>query len=286
MRAHRVASARSVFSANESTPAEELVALERNFFRSICLPNGTHKTTSPSRLHDVDQVLGECLPVGAPIHLLDVGISSGVTTLELLDSIESQGHEVTGVGVDIRLHAYLKSWFGLDILHDADGHVLQVATPFFAKGRPDHPLLTARSRALQVFLNSVERHVVRRWLRSLEASTRITLVSPRILHRRGFRIVEQDIAKPIPEWAESYDVVRAANILNRSYFAPEVLARMVANLAACLRAGGLLVVCRTKEDGTNDGTIFRKQSAPSAFLPIRRVGLGSEIEPLLLHESV
>lgn len=282
---HRlVPSARRIFLSGASTSTVDNAVLERLFFKSICLPNGTHKTTSPNRLTDVDEILCNHLQSNAPIHLLDVGISSGVTTSELLDRIESQSHKVTGIGIDIRLRAYLRSWMGMDILYDEDGYVLQVSAASFVKGRPDRPLVTVRSNVLQIVLNQIERFLVRRWLRAPQYAIPITLVTPRIADRPGFRIVEQDIRKPFCECTGSYDVIRAANILNLSYFEPEILKNIVVRLTESLSNDGLLVVCRTGEDGTNHGTIFRKQEGLSALQPICRIGVGSEIEPLLLIE--
>jgi len=278
-------SARRVFLPDSTVSREDQLILERCFFKGICLPNSTHKTTLPNRLTDVDEILCAHLPGNAPIHLLDVGISSGVTTSELLDRIESSSHVVTGVGMDIRLHAYLRSWMGMDILYDADGYILQVSTVLFAKGRPDRPLETVRSKVLQIALNKIERFFVRRWLQSPQRATKITLVVPRIADRPGFRIVEQDVLKPFRECAGSFDVIRAANILNLSYFEPEILKNIVVRLKECLRNNGLLLICRTNDDGTNHGTIFRKQEGLSAIQPICRIGLGSEIELLLQTES-
>ena len=90
MTAARVASARQVFFANRSVPIAQQADLERAFFKSLSLANGTHKTTAPARLKDVDQVLARHAKKGEVIRLLDVGISSGITTLELLDALEEE----------------------------------------------------------------------------------------------------------------------------------------------------------------------------------------------------
>src|SRR5205085_2939957 len=108
----RAATARRVLLNPGGVSAGEQAALEEGFFKGMCLPNGTHKTTSRGRLTDLDDRIGRLLPAGVDTHLLDVGISSGVTTLELIDFLEIRGHRVTGAGADIRIHARLRRFLG------------------------------------------------------------------------------------------------------------------------------------------------------------------------------
>src|SRR5438445_13438428 len=136
MPSSRIASARQVFLRNRPASPDEQVGLEKTFFKSLSLPNGTHKTTAPARLQDVDRIICEQFENARAVHLLDVGVSSGVTTLELLDRFDRQGVRTSGVGVDICVRGVLCSAMGIDVLYDPSGKVLQIATPFFARGRP------------------------------------------------------------------------------------------------------------------------------------------------------
>jgi hypothetical protein len=74
--------------------------------------------------------------------------------------------------------------------------------------------------------------------------------------------------------------VRAANVLNRSYFDSAKLRLMVENLMGYARKpGGLIVINRTHEDGTNHGTIF--ELSANGPRVVWRIGRGLEIEYLL-----
>ena len=64
MKATRVASARQVFLSSRPAPADEQVRLENSFFRNVRLSNGTHKTTAPARLTDLDPAVRRTLPQG------------------------------------------------------------------------------------------------------------------------------------------------------------------------------------------------------------------------------
>ena len=258
--------------------------LERQFFQSLCLPNGTHKTTAERRLQDFDNCLASLLPTGRTIHLLDVGISSGVTTLELLERLEAGGHRVTGVGIDIRVHAYLRRFLGVDFLFDDQGNILQMATPFFARGRPEASSSTAKAQVLRVGIATAERILTKRWAAGSTAAMPLTLVSSRLLNRRGFSVREHDINLPMAGSEETFDVIRAANVFNLAYFKPAVLRNMLHTVLGSLKQGGLMAVVRTHGcDGSNHGTIFRKPRPGQPLQVACRVGRGSEVETLLVE---
>ncbi len=278
----RVASARQVFLGNASVSVDDQTKLEKSFFKSISLPNGTHKTTAPHRLTDVDQITCNLLANRKAVRLLDVGISSGITTLELLNHFESRGIDVSGIGVDICIRAYLRSFLGIEVLSDPEGNVLQVATPFFARGRPHPSQESLQSKVLGLGIDLLESSLVRRGLLSSRRSRALKLVSPRLLDRNDFQIVEHDVALCMREWDDSFDLVRAANVLNVDYFSPSHVGKMVLNLASWLKEGGLLAICRTNAtDGSNHGSFYCKQESPSRLQHVHRMGQGYELEYLI-----
>jgi len=279
----RVASARQCFFGNVAISVDEQIKLEKSFFKSISLPNGTHKTTAPHRLRDVDEITCNLLGNKKTVRLVDVGISSGISTLELLNHLESRGIEVSGIGVDICIRAYLRSFLGMDVLFDREGNVLQVATPFFARGRPYRSMKSLRSRFLGLAMDLLESSLARRWLRSSRRSRALNLVSPRLLERNDFQVVEHDVALSMREWDNSFDLIRAANLLNVDYFSPTHIGKMVVNLTSWLNEGGLLVICRTDAtDGTNHGSFYCKQGSPVRLQHVHRMGRGYELESFLI----
>jgi hypothetical protein len=283
----QVASARQIFVDTRFSTTKDIVRLEKSFFKSICLPNGTHKTTAPARLCDVDLITATYLRGKNAVSLLDVAISSGVTTLELLDLLESRGFETSGIGVDICVRAILRSILGIDVLYDAEGNVLQVATPFFARGRPHHSQTSIRSRALRLAIKLLESQVVLGWMRKSPRSHQLDLVSPRLLARSRFEIVEHDIGIPHAAWDRSFDMVRAANILNSDYFSPDQINVMATNLRAWLKVGGLLVVCSTSAvDGCNHGMLYRKLDMVGNLEPLHQFGCGVEHDCCIRRHEV
>lgn len=285
MKATRIASARQVFLGSRPASPDEQVRLENSFFRNVRLANGTHKTTAPARLTDVDEAICRQLEGRASVHLLDVGISSGVTTLELLERLESGGVQVSGVGVDICVRALFGSFLGIDVLYDAEGRVLQVATPFFARGRPHRSQRSLSSQLLGLGMHLLEAGFVRKWVAKSRRTRPLALVTPRLLERSDFEVVEHDIGLARPAWDGSFDLVRAANVLNLDYFSAELILGMVKNLTSWLKPGGVLAICRTDSEGHNNGSLYRKHAGASPLEHLSRLGKGYELEALVAEKS-
>ncbi len=275
-----IPTARSFFFPEPGlTPAAEL-ARETAFFRALRLPNGTYKTSYPDRMPDVDAAAAAALGAPRPVRVLDVGVSSGVTTLELLEALDARGFPSEAVAVDLSVTAYLRRVAGVELLMDGEGRVLQIATPMLVKGRPHDPEGALPRRALQGAFALAERVVG--GPAGARRGTAVQLVSPRLLRRPGVTVVEHDLTAPAESaWTDRFDVVRGANVINRDYFDEPTLTRMLANLKTYLRVGGVLVLCRTHDDTrTNHATIFRRDAA-GALTVVARIGRGSEVESLV-----
>ena len=275
-----IPSARAFFLPSPGAAPEPDVATETRFFRYLRLPNGTYKTTYPNRMPDVDAIVAEALTPGTHVDVLDVGVSSGVTTLELIDALEARGLVPDVVAVDLAISAFLRRIAGVDLLCDPAGHVLQIATPVLTKGRPHEPEGSVARATLQRVFEAAERVVGGSG--GATRGTRVQLISPRLTRRPRVVVREHDLTTPRPEWRDRFDVVRAANVLNRDYFDEPTLARMLAYLTTYVRARGLLVLCRTHDDTrTNHASVLRRGD-DGAFAVVARVGGGSEIESLAL----
>ncbi|MBI1353187.1 MAG: hypothetical protein GC160_02490 [Acidobacteria bacterium] len=265
-----VPSARAVLLDWRGRPAVEQAELEYRFFTSLRMPNGAYKTTAGGRLRELDDRIVELLGARSELRLLDVGVSSGVTTLDLLERLEAAGMRPQAVAADLSVHARLfRAPFGMDLLTDAAGRPLQLSGSWGARGRP------AREGAAGLAFESLGR-----LLRLAAASPReVKLATPRLEGRPGVEIVEQDVFAERADWKGAFDLVRAANLLNLAYFEPERIRGALAVLASYLAPGGLLAVCRTSiETGLNHGTLFRSEGGK--LVPAARLGDGSEVESL------
>jgi methylase of polypeptide subunit release factors len=98
------------------------------------------------------------------------------------------------------------------------------------------------------------------------------------LREGAFAFIEDDLLNG-NDLKQSFHVIRAANILNLHCFPESVLRRMISNLKERLSDNGLLIVCRTKADRSNHGTIFQLRGGSISALA--KIGEGSEVEHLI-----
>jgi len=254
--------------------------METSFFARLQLRNGTFKTTGDRRLDDLNELVAQLLPRGRSLEILDTAVSSGITTLEWYEHLRGLGLQVHLSAGDLYCMAELLSWGRhFDLLVDDTGYVLQYETAGLA-WRPWTtpgdwiPLYAVAVRITALFFRLLKllRRPVRRPLR---------LFSPRLLAVADIDLFEDDLFEENPAFAQKFDVIRAANILNIAYFPKERLELAIVRLAARLKTGGLLIVNRTNLEGVNHGSVFRL-GPKRTFSVEGRVGDGSEIEELLL----
>jgi hypothetical protein len=264
--------------------------MERRFFTKVRLPNGTFKMTYRRRLDDLNERLLGFLPHDRPLTIMDVAVSSGISTIEWSDDLKAHGIQHKMVAGDLITDGWLTSWgMSLAVLFDSGGRnplLLEVGS-LTVPVRSDRWL----ARAVRPVLFPLLRAVVamgrysgsasplspaapRRWIHRS-----IPLVSPDLHRRPEIMVVQDDVTMP-GSFPETFDVIRVANLLQRVYFGDDVLTRIIHNLQNRLRDGGVLAICRTMDDGTNDATIFRRIG--DRFVSEASLNNGAEVSNLVL----
>ena len=277
------------FQRTPQSDRVELEAREDRFFHSIELRNGTRKTTWHRRLDDLNEFVMGLLPMQRPLEIMDVAVSSGVSSAEWLEALERAGVQCRMVAGDAVVESFLIS-FGprLRALADRTGHLMQLDIGGHAIRLPPPrrrdqlrylPCIRLMELATRLFdLTSLPRGAeVRRWGVSCRA---LALLSPSLSQLPRLEAVEDDILTD-GRFARRFHVLRAANILNLAYFDTDTLTRMVSNLRDRLLPGGLLIICRTSEQQSNDATVFTL-GEDGRLRVAARLNRGSEIEPLAL----
>ena len=260
---------------------------EDKFFGSLKTSNATWKLTSARRFEALDHMLLNSLrvPAGSAVSVLDVGASSGVTTLELHRLLGFRGYHPDTTATDRVIRAFAVPIIpGCYVIADGEGEILQ----YVAFGRLIRPWSSRTDRLigaalLRRLLHMAFHRKVRRTLKDdPERCEPVGLVSRQFASQPGLRLVEDDVLVRRPEFEQRFDVVRAANILNRGYFGESDLRQAIRNLVAYMHPQtGLLLLVRTQRDGNHDGTLFAK--APDGRLSaVRRIGRGSEVEAFAL----
>lgn len=267
------------FDGSQRDPAAEAA-----FFGDLKMRNGTFKCTRANRFAEIERAFGPELRrrAGTIRAVLDVAVSSGTTTVEFAEFLDRLGARAALTATDLFIDAAIVDLApGLRALVDREGWPLQYDVGGRAVRawirRLDYATLTAP-------LRHAARAACRRRAKALLATgqaRRTRLVSPRLLARADIAVATDDILIRNPSFLAAFDLVRAANILNRAYFAPADLARGIGNVASYVAEGGLLIVTRTAEDGRNDGTLFARGGGGRLGV-LARIGQGSEVEPDIL----
>ena len=263
---------------------------ELDFFSSIRLSNGTFKHTYGGRYRELNRELVRLLVrSGAAVgRVLDVGVSSGTTTLELLRDLREAGFSPRVTATDLSLEAYLVPLYPLcRALVDGDGFPLQ----YELFGAAVRPWLRRRDYAdgmvvARWLVNRICGRRAREVLRRGEDVRPVRLVSPRLASRPEVEVLRDDIFRHNPALAARFDLVRAANILTRYYFGEEQLRRGIAHLRSYLAGPGALLLLARTYHGRQDshGTLF--ELMPDRRLrAVRRFGQGSELESLMVEAA-
>jgi len=240
------------------------------------------------------------LPRDRPLEIMDVAVSSGVATLEWMESLEAAGIDFRMTAGDLCVRAFLLS-FGrlLSVLVDRGGYPMQFdvagrAIPYPPRRRMAVLLpLFVGLHALRWILPSLFSAMFKRsvvdgempYLRRMGISCRpAELVSPRLRQQQSLTILDDDLLAT-GSFENRFHVIRAANVLNRSYFGEDALKAMLGNLRRRLRPAGMLIICRTHDDGTNHGTVYRL-NAKNEFEAIVGIGNGSEVDGLVRRQRL
>ena len=264
--------------------------VESRFFRRLRLPNGTYKTTYRHRLDDVNERVLEFLSNDRPLDIMDVAVSSGFSTIEWSDHLNAHRIQHRLVAGDLLTEAWLTSWDDrLAVMFDSSGRdplLLEI-------GGLTLPVRSDRwlARAVRPLLFPLLRAVVAVGRRARSATSTssgkpgrwvhrsVPLVSPELERRGEIEVVQDDITAP-GRFPLAFDVIRVANLVQRVYFDEDTLRKIVANLRDRLRDGGILIICRTTEDGVNHATIFRRTG--DGFVSEASINGGAEVRDLVL----
>ncbi len=263
---------------------------EARFFTSLKTANATFKTTSVGRFSDVDSAIVEEFAMrGRSINLaLDIGISAGITTRELVVALRQAGHAAHMTGTDRSLSALIVDLAaGCRALVEPSGHILQYDLVGFAL-RPWYRRLdyftgavVLRALVNRLFAAKAAREA-RRQIGSGVRARSVRLVSRGLMDLGNIEVIEDDVTRSNPRFEGRFDFIRAANVLNLEYFGADELSAACVHLRRYLSGpGSMLLLIRTVRHGRQEGTLFCL--APDGRLEVvRRFGQGSEVEALAL----
>lgn len=262
--------------------------IEAGFYGTLKMRNGTFKLTRAARFDEIEKVMGSALAERAARfrNILDIGVSTGVTTAEFADFLSSTGVAADFVATDLYIDAYIvEPMPGLRILAGHDGWPMQ----YDIRGKVVRPWIR---RLDYLTLAFIPRTLARMYFQKQAADLisrgkhkAVRLISPCLTKRTDIKMIEDDVLVRSPSFLRSFDLVRAANILNRDYFSDESLSRAIGNIHAYLRGpGAMFLITRTNSSSNNAGTLFELDDQ-LRFQIVKQVGGGSEIEERIVRRN-
>ena len=248
-----------LLSEISALPGEEVDELFAAALRRLTNPQGAFRRTQRGRFlafnEEILDLLGRPGFAGSSIRVHDAAVADGSTAVEFFRRLTAPNAPVgvekflaTDLGSELILLCRFGSRFTAAIDGDTQVPVQLIAPPFvFNLPKGENPLWYPANALVRRFLS---RFVVPRLLRDWEsghgdiAEERIELLHPEVRREvtrsaGRFRFERGDILDPR---AGVFDLVRAMNVLNASYFSQDVLQAAIRALAGRLRDGGILLI--------------------------------------------
>lgn len=227
--------------------------------------HGVFKTTWSDRFPQTTRLLATRRPASAPV-ILDVGASDGSTSLSVMQTVPFARYYVTDRHVEARACTTRKGIF----FCDDDAVPFMFANRFFVIYNESHDA----SRAQSDFVSNLFAGFDMAKCRDVR---RVPLMNRALLPKIDGRVRLQryDIFEPWPH--EKADLVIAANILNRDYFADDRLAAALRNLRGAMQDHGMLAVIENRP--AEQSNTFRL--VDGRFVVEDQVGPGSDIRALV-----
>lgn len=278
--------------ANEPPDRDRL--LERILAR-FPAANGTYKRTQRRRFDAFDrqvvQVLRDRIPPGTHCAIHDMAVSDGRTAVDFFRLIdETTEIESTFLASDASpdVEAISSSGTSVVVVVDPDtGAPLQVVSPPFVFNvrQRESAVLYPVNRA---FLATLLRTRVARLLERRAAGdprltvSRIRLLAPDCLRLvdtdARFRFARYDIFDEPPGM---FDVIRAMNVLNRTYFSDAAIRVAIQRIHGSVNPGGLFVTGSNQDAGSPvNGAIY--ESTGTGFHTIWTSGGGSPVHDIVV----
>ena len=269
--------------------------VEEAILFSFTVANGAFKRTSRNRFGGFDKVtidiLRESICVRDHFAVHDLAVSDARTAAELFSKLSGEcksAFDFYATDLCLKVTAMRRPGTRPVVVIDEQKNVLQLMfAPFVLPVRPS----TRREKWFYPVNSGLRRILMRTAVKEI---LRLNEAGDSSLERREILLVCQEARNALERCSNfhletydafaraprSYSVVRAMNLLNRSYFSDHALATVIANIADSMLEGGIFITGSNFEAGsTVNGAIYRKQS--NGFMPIYASGKGSPVDDLI-----
>ena len=241
-----------------------------HLYKSFYVDNDVSKETSAGRFADIDTRTISLLKRDSENLIHDVGVSSGITSLDLYDRLEREGYRFK-LYISDKFARFHCTGHAIRRIYDSD-NVLTRAYVF--------SLLVDGKLHPKYFVSKYAYKLIKLIPFKGNASGEIVLYDQRLrslLEQGLVSETDYDVFRGGPPEMQ-FDFVRCMNLLNRSYFSDAEISRAIDNLKASLKESGVLLIGRTNAEGKNNASFFRRNQ--DCLNWIEDFNEGSEIKEL------
>jgi SAM-dependent methyltransferase len=255
---------------NTGTPAARAWHAERV---SSLMTGRTWRSTRPGRHRRTDGLLLEMTAQATDLVVLDVGISDGITALELIERLEGRFTEYWAT--DMLLKVRYAAAGGRTRFYDGQGRCLLVAGRWLLAYPQDRGV-----SPLHWLAHSLAKGGEGSAMNGA-AGGELSLVQPELLARSErdprIRVAVHDVFEP---WRGSQPgLVKVGNLFNLAYFTAAAIQRAAELLGRALRPGGLFVIVENRAEEERSSVLVREGRR---FRLERTIGEGAEAAGLIV----
>lgn len=234
--------------------------------------DSTWKHTYTNRQPLTDQLIMGFMMCASNTSLLEVGISSGSTSMDLLNQLPETFN-----------YYYLTDRF-VTIPFQCNNHITYFYHPI-----QNHCIMRISNwcivyedveKAIAPFGTLAQLLLLRSPPYNESTCQRASMIHPKLQQRikSDSRIIlmEYDIFNPWP--STLVDVIKAANVLNRVYFTDNAIQKAIVNLKNALKTGGRLIITDNRK--SEQVSVFRK-TIEGNFILEKEINGGTEINEIV-----
>lgn len=241
-------------------------------YSTLIMENKTSKQTTKNRFKELDNVTLDVVKLFNHPNILDMGVSSGITTSELYELLTSNRNKFCLSASDkySKIQVLKNSFMTVVLDSNQKIFAIHVLGLFLSdllswKYLLSKVLFKISSKFIELDLNkTVEVSLLHKTFQDL-------------IQNKSIKFFECDIFDKID--SNTYDFIRVMNLLNLGYFEKDKIIIALKNVKLSLRNGGYLLLGRTLNE-INDAGVYRLVN--NKFKLIRSINKGAEIHNLVI----
>lgn len=242
-------------------------------FSALRYGDVTGKFTAANRFFDIDTETVNCLGPSFKFH--DVGVSSGITSLDLLSCIGLSGKQGVMSISDKYSEVYAQGKYFVRVL-DVEHNVRSIYL-FRILCDPGLSRIFFLSRWLFNFLSMIP---VSGPLRHIYLFSNAVL---RAINDGKLQYLRYDVFDSC-KLKNNFTFVRCMNLLNRCYFSDAQISLAIEHLRDSLTEEGILLLGRTDDSGCNRASFYQRLG--DQLLVIKKFNGGAEIDCLVDYTNL